>query len=238
MVQRRGAEDPPGPSPGKALAWQAGCIPDGCAEDDTGDLVDPVRHHSVGRNLLLGHESDGPTPSRAGSLNLDGQTGDVEAVGPRDLIEVRQLLDLAVFAFDACEVRGPDVAAIDRPLVVGHHVGERPVQGVAVDADDLHALLDQPEDALSTQPGLSEVAGRAEALVGAGVQEHDVERLELVADLGERGFKISDRDELAGLLVPDIKQHTRREAPLQRYMVDGSGSRSSVVIARNASSSL
>src|SRR5437868_3028435 len=76
---------------------------------------------------LLRHQGDRAAPAGAGVLDLHGQAGDVEAVRPRQLVEVGQLLDLAILARDAGEVGGPDETAIARAAVIGDHRAERPV---------------------------------------------------------------------------------------------------------------
>jgi hypothetical protein len=48
-------------------------------------------------------------------------------VWPGELLEVSQLLDLAVFPFDPREVGRLDKAPVACPLVIGDHVGERPI---------------------------------------------------------------------------------------------------------------
>jgi hypothetical protein len=110
-----------------------------------------------------------PRPAGAGPLDLDRQAGDVKAVRPGDAVEVGQLLDLAVLPLDPGEVSRPDEAPVTSTPVIGHHVGEGPVQRVGVDADHLHLLLHQPEDAFPAQPRLLEVGGRAQSLGGPGV---------------------------------------------------------------------
>ena len=84
------------------------------------------------------------------------------------------------------EVGRPDVSPVAGAAIVGHHGGERPVERVGVDADHAHPLLDQPQRALAAQARLGEIVGRVEALVGAGLQQHDVERPQLIVDLAER----------------------------------------------------
>jgi hypothetical protein len=96
-------------------------------------------------------------------------------VPPGQLVEVGQLLDLAVLPLDAGEVGRPDEAPVAGALLVGNHVGEGPVQRVGIDADHLHRLPDQQEDALAAKARLPEVVRRPQALVGPGLQQDDVQ---------------------------------------------------------------
>src|SRR5690242_12636475 len=57
-------------------------------------------------------QGDGAAPAGAGPADLHRQARDVEAVRAGDLVQVRQLLDLAVFTLNAGKVRRPDVPAV------------------------------------------------------------------------------------------------------------------------------
>src|SRR5215217_9683077 len=95
---------------------------------------------------LVVNEGDDAREPRARPLHLDGEAGDLEAVGPGQRVEVRELLDLAVRGLDPGEVGRPDEPAVARALVVLAHRAERPVEAERVDADDLDAvLLHEPE---------------------------------------------------------------------------------------------
>src|SRR6185436_9439864 len=56
------------------------------------------------------HDSHRAAPARARSLDLHGEARDRESMRPRQQVEIRQLLDLAILARDPGKVRGPDVA--------------------------------------------------------------------------------------------------------------------------------
>src|SRR5262249_24463219 len=127
------------------------------------------------------HQGDGAAPGGTGALDLDGQAGDVEAVGPGELVQVGRLLNLAILPRDPGEVGRRDVPAVAGASVVRGHVREGSVQGVGVDADHLDLLPVQPEDALPAQARLREVVRRPQPLVRPGVQQHDVEGPQRVA---------------------------------------------------------
>src|SRR5580704_4957864 len=143
---------------------------------------------------LRWNQSDRPAPAGAGCFNAHRQTRYEETVRAANLVQVGELFDLAVFASQAGEVGRPNVATVTRATEVGYHVGEGPIERVGVDADHADSLLDKPQHAFASQTGLAEIIGRAEAGVGARLQEHDVERLKRVFDVPERRRQVINRD--------------------------------------------
>src|SRR5262245_618803 len=90
---------------------------------------------------FLRHQRHRPTPTGASPFDLHRQTRDVKAVWSGNLLQIGELFDLTILARKPREVGRPDKTAVAGAAVVGDHVGERPIQGVGVDADDAHALL-------------------------------------------------------------------------------------------------
>ena len=58
---------------------------------------------------------------------------------------------------------------------------------------------------------------------GRGVDQHDVERLERIADAIEFALHVVGGADIAVRLVAEIEFHAVGEAPLQRHLVDGDG---------------
>src|SRR5205085_11667893 len=91
------------------------------------------------------------SPARAAALELDREAGHLEAVGAGELVQVGQLLDLAVLALDADPVRRPDerrVAGLPEGLL---HGPEWPIQRPGVGADDLDPAVAEPEGRFPTE---------------------------------------------------------------------------------------
>jgi hypothetical protein len=93
---------------------------------------------------LVRNDRDDAREAGARPIDLRREGGDGEAVRAADRVEVRELLDLAVGARDAGEVRWPDEASVAGAAEVLGHRRERPVEAERVDADHLDALLDEP----------------------------------------------------------------------------------------------
>lgn len=141
----------------------------------------------------------------------------------RQQVEVRQLFNLTILARQSGKVRRPDVPTVSRATVIRHHISERPVERVGVDADHLHPLLDQPQRPIAAESRLTEILARIDPLVRSRLQQHDVERLEHVRAAIQRRPQVIDRDLLARLFVSHIEHDSGSETPLQRHLVDPLG---------------
>jgi hypothetical protein len=99
-------------------------------------------------------------------------------------------------------------------------VGERRVQTERVGADHPNAQVQQVVDAGAVQPGeVGEVTRRAHPLVGAGVQDDDVQRVGIPADPVELLLQPPLTDH-PGAHVPHVHHDGRPVEPLQRHLVD------------------
>src|SRR5271157_4636524 len=137
-------------------------------------------------DFALGNQRYRAAPSSASFRDLDRQARDMKTIWRRNLIQVRQLLDLAIFPREPRKVRRPNITAIAGALVIGNHTGKRPVDRIGVDSDHLDALLHEPERSVAAQAGLSEVLFRSNAFVGASAEQHDVERLQPISNSLQR----------------------------------------------------
>ena len=135
----------------------------------------------------------------------------------RDQIEVRELLNLTILGSDPCKGSWPNPATVSRTTKVRNHVGERSVQGVGINADDLHALLDQPQSRFATEPRLPEILLRVDPLIAASLDHRDVERLELIVDALQFGLQVGDGDLVTGLLVSHVEDDAGSKAPFERH---------------------
>src|SRR6266516_2745535 len=100
---------------------------------------------------ILVHHCHDASPAGAAALELDREAGHLEAVGAGELVQVGQLLDLAVLALDADPMRRPDdrwVAGLLESLL---HGPERPIQRPGVGADDLDPAVAEPERRFPTE---------------------------------------------------------------------------------------
>lgn len=75
----------------------------------------------------------------------------------RQQVEVRQFFNLTILARQTGEVCRPDMPTISRATVIRHHVGERPIERLGINADHLHALLDQPKCPVPSKPRLTKI---------------------------------------------------------------------------------
>src|SRR5258706_13877371 len=173
---------------------------------------------SVRRLVLHNRHRTAPTGARA--LDLHGKTRNPKPVRPRNRIEVRQLFDLAILSRDSREVSGPDVAAVSGRAVVSHHILERPVNGVCVDADHAHSLLHQPQSSFASESGLRVVVGSPDPAVGAGLKQDNIERLQAIADALKCPFENRDGDLRTRREVADVDHDARSVTPFERYLID------------------
>src|SRR5690349_17837423 len=135
-------------------------------------------------------------------------------------MQIGELFDLAIFAGDSGEVRGPDVSAVPGAAKVRYHARKWAVQSVRVDSDDLHALFHQPQRAVASESGLREVFLRANPFIGARAQQNDIVGLQRVVDFLEAPLKNSHGDFGARLQVSDIQHDSRGETPFEWYLID------------------
>src|SRR5665213_1716145 len=90
--------------------------------------------------VIRSRERHGPTPAGAGVLHLDGEARDLEPGRPRDLIEVDQLLDLAVLLLETREVGLPDPGRVSGSAELLCHVGELAIEAVGIDPNHPDSL--------------------------------------------------------------------------------------------------
>jgi hypothetical protein len=130
-----------------------------------------------------------------------------------------ELLDLAVLALDADAVSRPQDRRVARALELGAQVDERPVQAPRVGPDDLHAAVEQPQRPRPAQAAAGvDVLGRAPGVLGAGPQQHDVERFERAALEGV--LQVARLDLGAALEVAHVEPYARADEPVERQLVD------------------
>src|SRR5689334_2297410 len=146
-------------------------------DDDTVCQVRGVPPRHALAPLLLDQRHDA-RPARAAARDLDRETAHLKAVRTRELVEIGELLDLAVLALDTGSMRRPDDGGVARLRERLPDRPERPVEAPGVGADHLDALVAEPERRLAAETAAAlEVGGGAPELVRPGVEHHDVERL-------------------------------------------------------------
>ena len=70
------------------------------------------------------------------------------------------------------------------------------------------------------RPGWAKYSGECDPLVAAGLQQHDVERLQRVLDSLQRLAQEIHRDFVAGGHAAHVDDHAGGEAPFERHLVD------------------
>src|SRR5262245_18475698 len=94
--------------------------------------------------MLRIHDRDGARPAGGGAADLDGETGDREAVA-RQRLEIVQLLEVAVPDLAPGLVALPDQRGVARLCELLLRVHERRVPRPRIGAGDAHAALEQVE---------------------------------------------------------------------------------------------
>src|SRR5205823_445192 len=95
------------------------------------------------------HNRHGPAPPRTSAFNLHRKTRHKKSVRPRNSIQIRELLNLAILARDPSEVRRPDVSPVSGRAIIREHILERTIDRVRIDADHPDALFDQPQSPIA-----------------------------------------------------------------------------------------
>ena len=145
-------------------------------------------------------------------------------MGFADFGQARQFLHVAVAHFNACKMGFPDHFGIARLLEFPGQEGQGPVPAPGVDAHHFDPLLQKEKGALPVHPRpLDQVLLSAPGPVGPGLNQHDVQGFEFVADALQLPFHLGHGDPLAVPLVPEIEDHAVAEAPGQRDLVNGPG---------------
>jgi hypothetical protein len=136
--------------------------------------------------------------------------------------QVVQLLQVAVADVAAGLVTFPDQAGVLRFAVLLCGVDERGVPAPGVGAGQAHAAFEQVHRRLVAHAAAAgHIVGLAVAAAGAGVDHHDLQRLEGVADARQLGLDIGGGDHVAVGEVAEVQLHPGLEAPVQRHLVDG-----------------
>src|SRR5262245_56613690 len=112
----------------------------------------------------------------------------------RDLVEIRQFLDLAILTCNSGEVGRPDVSAVASTPIVRNHTLKRTIQRIRVDANHPPTRLDQPEYSLATEPRLRKIVTRVQSPIGPGLDQNDLKRANAMVDPSHGGFKILHGD--------------------------------------------
>src|SRR4051794_2097941 len=166
------------------------------------------------------YEGYNPRPTAAGPLDRHGEREHLEAMRARELVEVAELLDLAVLALGTELVRLPELPVIARTCLGRHHV-HGAIDPPGVDADEPHPLLDQPRRRVAAQAWMHQVvAGRTVVPRHVGADQHDVIVLELVADPVELGLDVVTSDARLPIDVREVQDHAVAHEPAQRDLLD------------------
>ena len=132
----------------------------------------------------------------------------------RQLVEVRQILEVPVVLFVHHEVRLPEVLLLE-------HRPDRRIERDRVAAHHPDTLPDQVSRRLRGHAGEVSLVTLL-GLVGtrAGVDEDDVAFLHLVTDRVKRAVDLVGKDARPLLLVPEVEHDPVREAVLERDPLD------------------
>ena len=144
-----------------------------------------MRHRTENDSIKQRHGA-GPTGRTA--FHFVREAGDDEAL-VRKPFQIAQLLHMAIGNLATGLVAFPDDRWVMRfePALAGMHEGRVPAPGI--DAGDAHAARGQIKRGVAAHAAAgSEVLIAADAARSAGVDENDVERLELMADAFEFGL--------------------------------------------------
>src|SRR5262249_36269709 len=169
---------------------------------------------------LTRQDGDGAGPARRGAMYLDREADHLEAVG-REHFEIVQLLEMRMADLAAGAMAFPDQADVAGLLHFAASVGERRVPAPAVGADQAHAALKQPQRRrLAHAAAAVDIVVLAVARAGAGIDQHDLERPDAVADPLELALDVAGRRDIAVGQMAEIELYRRVEAPLQGHLVD------------------
>ena len=160
-------------------------------------------------------------PAGGAGFDLVREAGDGEAMRGK-LFEILQLLHVAVGNLAAGFVAFPDdrrVVGLE-PALAGVH--ERRVPAPGVDAGDAHAARGEIKRGFAAHADAGgEILVAADALGRARVDQHDVERFELVADALELGLDLRRRHHMAVRHFAKVELDAGPEEPVERHLVDG-----------------
>ena len=87
-----------------------------------------------------------------------------------NLVEIGQLFNLTILARQTGKVSRPDVTTVARSFEVSDHVRKWSIKSVSIDADHFDALIDQPQNSVTTKPRLTEIVFRVNPFVGSRLQ--------------------------------------------------------------------
>ena len=144
------------------------------------------------RSRSFVEDRDDARPAGARALELEGERRDGEAGRPRQRLEVREPLDLAVLLLAAEQMATPRTAPVLRcaSSIITSKGRSSPQASIPISFTPLSTRNSVASRAQARMPRL--VAGLLE--VGARHDEHDVERLELVSDPRELRLDVRARD--------------------------------------------
>src|SRR5882757_1018987 len=131
-----------------------------------------------------------------------------------------QLLDVAIADLAASPVTFPNEAGVVGLGVLRLGVDERRVPAPAVDTGDPDAALQQIERRFAPHAASARhIVRLAERSAGAGVDHHDIERRQRVADALKLGLDVLGGGDVTVSEMPEVELDCRIEAPFQRYLV-------------------
>src|SRR6516164_4147496 len=153
-----------------------------------------MRHWTENGSIKQRH---GAGPAGRAAFHFVREARDDEAVVWKPF-QIAQLLHMAIGNLAAGFVAFPDDRWVMRfePALAGVHEGRVPAPGI--DAGDAHAARGQIKRGVAAHAAAGgEVLIGADAARSAGVDENDVERLEVMADAFEFDLDLGGRDNMA-----------------------------------------
>ena len=135
-----------------------------------------------------------------------------------------QLFQVTVADVAAGLVPLPDERGIAGLGILLRRIGKRRIPAPTVGTRQAHALFQQGQRGIFTHATAGgHVVIRPIALARAGIDDHDLQRLQFVANACEFRFHVGARYHVTVREVAEVQLHTGLEAPFQRYLVYGDG---------------
>jgi hypothetical protein len=166
---------------------------------------------------------DGPCPTSRRALDLRWKAAHGKA-GRGQGFEVVQLLDVTIADVTTRLVALPDDGGVVGRGVALGCMNEWRVPAPAVGARYAHSLLEQVERCLGPHAAArGDIVRLAVFHPGAGVDDHDLEWLQRMADAAELRFDIGGRGDIAVSEMAKVELDPGLETPVERNFVDRPG---------------